>query len=164
MKEEGCVAMSNLDWEDDDFDTEEVETPRQDSGDNLVKQLRKAQREADRKAKALEAELTEYRNERRVNSIKSVLTERGLNPKVAELIPADVESNPEAVSVWLDKYGEVFGLPPRETNTPDTSALRQIEQVTGSAQIPVGEDEVFLRLSQAGSAEEIINMIHSSIK
>lgn len=152
--------MSNFqDWDDEEFDTEQETSSRGD--DNLVRQLRKQLREAEKRAKAIESELGEYRSRQRVDSIKSVLNERGLNPKVAELIPADIEANPESVSLWLDKYGEVFGIPQGDKpQTPDTSALKQINQVTNNAQIPVGEDELMLRLSQAGSADEIINMIY----
>ena len=152
--------MSNFqDWDDEEFDTEQETSSRGE--DNLVRQLRKQLRDAEKRAKAVEAELGEYRSRQRVDSIKSVLTERGLNPKVAELIPADIEANPESVSLWLDKYGEVFGIPQSEQpQTPDTSALKQINQVTNNAQIPVGEDELMLRLSQAGSADEIMNMIY----
>lgn len=152
--------MSNFqDWDDEEFDTEQETSSRGD--DNLVRQLRKQLREAEKRAKAIESELGEYRSRQRVDSIKAVLNERGLNPKVAELIPADIEANPESVSLWLDKYGEVFGIPQGDQpQTPDTSALKQINQVTNNAQIPVGEDELMLRLSQAGSADEIINMIY----
>jgi len=155
--------MSNFqeNWEDEDFDTAEETSARDTGGDNLVRQLRKQQRESEKRAKALEAELAEFRKDRRISSIQTVLNERGLNPKVAELIPADIEANQDAVANWLNQYGELFGLPQQEdAQRPDLSTLRQIDKVTNSAQTPMGDDDMLLRISQAGSAEEIINMIY----
>ena len=42
---------------------------------------------------------------------------------------------------------------------PDLATLRQIDSVTANAQSPAGLDDMYLRLQNAESAEEITSMI-----
>lgn len=159
--------MSNnyQDWEDDDFDFEdESEQPRKAEGNDLVRQLRRAQRAAEKKAKELESELSTLRSAQRENVIKSVLESKGLNPKVAKFIPADVETTEESINQWISEYGDVFGLAPQQnqSTSPDLATLRQIDAVTSGAVTPDKIENLLLRLDQADSADEIINMIHGS--
>lgn len=160
--------MSNnyQDWEDDDFDLEdESEQPRRAENNNdLVRQLRKAQRAADKRAKDLESELLSLRSAQRENVIKSVLESKGLNPKVAKFIPADIETTDESINQWINEYGDVFGLAPQQnqSSSPDLATLRQIDAVTQGAVTPDKIENLLLRLDQADSAEDIINMIHGS--
>lgn len=159
--------MSNnyQDWEDDDFDLEdESEQPRKAEGNDLVRQLRKAQRAAEKKAKELESELSTLRSAQRENVIKSVLESKGLNPKVAKFIPADIETTDESINQWINEYGDVFGLAPQQnqSSSPDLATLRQIDAVTSGAVTPDKIENLLLRLDQADSAEDIINMIHGS--
>lgn len=161
--------MSNdyQDWEDDDFDLEdESEQPRKAENNNdLVRQLRKAQRAADKRAKELEAELSTLRTAQRENVIKSVLESKGLNPKVAKFIPADITPDEDAINQWIGEYGDVFGIAQavqEQKSSPDLATLRQIDAVTQGAVTPDKIENLLLRLDQADSADEIINMIHGS--
>lgn len=141
-----------------DFDDEELES-NEDGGD-LVTQLRRATKKKDKQLKELMDELNSLKTAQRANSIKSVLSERNLNPKIAAFIPESIEASPEAVDAWLEEHAEVFGLRvEKQEQTPDLSALRQIDTVAAAAQVPVGIDDTLLRIDQATSAEEIINMI-----
>lgn len=151
----GDIAMSNV---YQDFDDEELES-NEDGGD-LVTQLRRATKKKDKQLKELMDELNSLKTAQRANSIKSVLSERNLNPKIAAFIPESIEASPEAVDAWLEEHAEVFGLRvEKQEQTPDLSALRQIDTVAAAAQVPVGIDDTLLRIDQATSAEEIINMI-----
>jgi len=161
--------MGYQDWEDEDDDLDfEDEQPKQrrrsEEPDDLVRQLRKAQRAADKRAKELEAEVQTLRAEKRKDLVANFLSEKGLNPKIAKFIPADTEINAEALNTWLDDNAELFGLAKSQGDAPDLTGLRQIDDVTSTAQIPAGADDVLLRLSQATNADEIINMINSSIQ
>lgn len=103
------------DDENDDFDEEQRSDGPAD--------LRKAHRAATRKLKELEKQLAE-RDEQikslsgqvRGKSISDVLQAKGVNPKVAKLIPDDVEPSEESVSKWLDDWADVFNI-----NVPDTA-------------------------------------------
>lgn len=151
----GDIAMSNV---YQDFDDEELES--EETGGDLVSQLRKATKKKDKQLKELMEELNSIKSSQRTNSIKSVLAERNLNPKIANFIPSDLDASPEAIDNWIVENAEVFGLKVEKPQVaPDVATLRQIDAVAANAQIPVGNDDLFLRLDQAQSAEEIEQMI-----
>lgn len=158
--------MSNQNYDfDDDFDFEdddETGQPPRGNNNDLIKQLRKAQRAAEKRSKELENELLSLRSERRENVIKNVLEEKGLSPKIARFIPSDLEPSADALTQWIEENGDVFGLPTQQqTSTPDLATLRQIDAVTAGAVTPDKIENMLLRMDQANSAEEIINMIYS---
>lgn len=151
----GDIAMSNV---YQDFDDEELES--EETGGDLVSQLRKATKKKDKQLKELMEELNSIKSSQRANSIKSVLAERNLNPKIANFIPSDLDASPEAIDNWIAENAEVFGLKVEKPQVaPDVATLRQIDAVAANAQIPVGNEDLFLRLDQAQSAEEIEQMI-----
>jgi hypothetical protein len=164
---EGCVAMSNFQDIDDDFDfdfEEEDQPARKSEGNDLVRQLRKQLKAEQKRLKELEAETSGLRSAQRQSVIKNVLAERGVNEKVAAFIPTDIEPTADALTQWLDQHGDVFGIAqsePQQVN-PNLAALRQIDAVTANAQTPAGAEDLLLRLNQAASADEIINMIYSA--
>lgn len=159
--------MSNYqDWDDDDdFDIQDEETQqRPATGNDLVKKLRRAQRAAEKRAKELEEELSSLRNVNRESTVKGLLSSFGLDAKVAKLIPSDVEPTEEGISAWIQEYSDVFGLQVQQENpniNQNLQSLRQIDQVVENAYTPEQIDNVFLRLDQAQSAEDIINMINN---
>ena len=151
----GDIAMSNV---YEDFDNEELES-NEDGGD-LVTQLRRATKKKDKQLKELMEELSSIKSAQRANSIKSVLAEKNLNPKIANFIPSDLDASPEAIDNWIAENAEVFGLKvEKQQVAPDVATLRQIDAVAANAQTPVGIDDLFLRIDQAQSAEEIEQMI-----
>lgn len=155
--------MSNKyqDWDDDeDLD---LENDSQEPND-LVKKLRKVDRVKEKKIKELETELNQLRSAQRENTIKSVLESKGVSPKIAKFIPADIDPNPETIDSWIEENADVFGLKvsKEEQQAPDLATLRQIDAVTTNAQSPAGFDDLLLRIDQASSAEEIVNMINQS--
>ena len=153
----GDIAMSNV---YQDFDDEELES--EDGGD-LVTQLRRATKKKDKQLKELMEELSSIKTAQRTNSIKSVLAERNLNPKIANFIPADLDASPEAIDNWVTENAEVFGLQVQKQEVvPDIATLRQIDAIAANSQVPVGGLDDFLRIDQAMSAEEIINMINGA--
>jgi hypothetical protein len=151
----GDIAMSNV---YQDFDDEELESEQE--GGDLVSQLRRATKKKDKQLKELMEELNSIKTAQRTNSIKSVLAEKNLNPKIANFIPADLDASPEAIDNWIAENAEVFGLQVQKQEvSPDIATLRQIDAVAASANVPIGNDDLFLRLDQATSAAEIEQMI-----
>lgn len=155
--------MSNQ-YEDDYEDDEQEEL----DGTDLVKKLRKAERLKEKKIKELESELSEIRTARRSDVINSVLSERGVNTKVAKFIPSDVEPTPDALNSWLEENADVFGIQlasPQEQSEDQQRqlrTLRQIDAITANASVPVGADDIINRLDQAESADDIIKMIYGA--
>lgn len=150
--------MSNY---DDDFDFED--DPQES---NAMREVRKAQRAAEKRAKELEAELLKFRENERQRNLSSLLESRGLNPKVAKFIPDDaVDEN--AISSWLDEYGDVFGAGApavRETNVQPENAAELAEfasfnSVVDSGAPPVGDEAQMLALIQGADTPEELNKI-----
>jgi hypothetical protein len=151
--------MSNTyqEWDDDDEDV----IQSQQSESDLLKQLRKELKIKSKVLSEMEGQLSSIKTEQRQNVIKSVLESKGVSPKIAKFIPADIEASPEAVDNWIADNADVFGLTvqtPAEVQ-PDLAALRQIDAVTANAQSPAGIDDLYLRLQNAESADEITSMI-----
>jgi hypothetical protein len=156
--------MSNTyqEWDDEDEDLElEDSKQRQGSDSDLLKQLRKELKTKTKILSEMETQLSGIKSEQRQNVIKSVLESKGVTPKIAKFIPADIEASPEALDNWIQENADVFGLTvqsPSETQ-PNLATLRQIDSVTANAQSPAGLDDIYLRLQNAESAEEVTNMI-----
>ena len=152
---------NNNEWyeDDDDFFEEEDQT----SG---LQNLRKADRAKSKRIKELETELEGLRSFQRQSVVSSVLNERGVNPKVATFIPSDIANDPESISKWLDENGEIFGVQPQAQqpmiDQENLSALRQIDAVTNSALSPDDVNDMFSRLNNAQSAEELMEMIYGA--
>ena len=156
--------MSNNYWdEDEDNDTNEVQM----DGSDAMKQLRKAKRADEKRIKELTEKLEAFDKAQRETVIKKVLETRGVSPKAARLIVRELDGDisEDSVSNWIDDNAEVFGLQIQQEeqprNTIDRAALRQQDIVTQQAFTPDRADDALLRINNAASAEEIINMIQS---
>ena len=159
------MSNNNQDWEDDfEFDFEEEETqPR--SSDDVLKKVRRAERAKDKQLKELQAELESLRRFQREATISQVLSEKGVNPKVAKFIPSDIEMSSDSISNWLTENGELFGVSaPTQQNAVDVNdlaALRQIDAVTSGAISPDDVNDAFSIMNNASSAEELLNFLYS---
>lgn len=153
---------NNNEWYDDDDELLEEEED-QTSG---LQNLRKADRAKSKRIKELEGELEGLRNFQRQSVVSSVLNERGVNPKIATFIPADIANDSESISNWLDEHGEVFGVQPKErrpmVDQENLSRLQQMDAATSSALSPDEVNDVFSRLNNAQSAEELLEMIYGA--
>lgn len=152
---------NNNEWyeDDDDFLEEEDQT-------GGLQNLRKADRAKSKRIKELETELESLRSFQRQSVVSSVLNERGVNPKIATFIPSDVANDSESIGKWLDEYGEIFGVQPQVEQSmvdqENLSTLRQIDAITGSALSPDDVNDMFSRLNNAQSAEELMEMIYGT--
>jgi hypothetical protein len=158
------MSNNNQDWlDDDEFDFEEETQPR--SSDDVLKKVRRAERAKDKQVKELQAELEALRKFQREATISQVLAEKGVNPKVAKFIPADIEMSSDSISNWLTDNGELFGVAaPTQQNAVDVNdmaALRQIDAVTSGAISPDDVNDAFNIMNNASSAEELLNFLYS---
>jgi hypothetical protein len=91
-----------------------------------------------------------------------------LKPKIAKLIPSEVAEDDEALSQWLDDYGDVFGgsasepssdTPPAEQDAGAVERQRMTALAeTGST--PAGGFASFEeRMSRANSQDEIAQIL-----
>jgi len=129
---------------------------------NVVKQLRKVNRELEKRSKELESELQQIREQSRSRNLADVLAKKGLNPKVAKLIPNDVESSEEAIDQWIAEYGDVFGIEQStESSTQSTvdpsvvASQQRINNVVSSSQAPAGEEDMIARIMAAQDTDEL---------
>ena len=154
--------MSNYDYEDDDdFDTTEA------SGNDLVKQLRKAAKQKDKELAELRSQFDGLNKAQRERSIKDALERRGVNQKIASFIPQDIDPTEESVSKWLEDYADVFGIElgqNQRTNVDpaDIAAYKKMTGTTDVAQSPERGADVMSRLMNANSKEELDQIISQS--
>jgi N-methylhydantoinase A/oxoprolinase/acetone carboxylase beta subunit len=155
----------NYDWDDDDFNDEE-DAPQLRTGDDLVRKLRKSDRAKEKRIKELETALADFNKRERENIVKTVLSERGVNPKIAAFIPADIDFTTEAINNWVEEYADVFGLQTQQNAAeqqvnPNLAALRQIDAATSGAATPALAESLLSQIGSADSMEELMKIIYS---
>lgn len=141
--------------DDDDFETEEAQGPA-----NLRKALKKAEREA----KAMREELEALRSQQRQQSVKNVLEQKGVNPKIAALLPSDVDS-PEKIDAWLNEYSDVFNALSAQSNDvedPNREINQRIDRTISTASTPAREEDMMSRLTSVKNKEELDQLIFGS--
>ena len=156
--------MSNNYWdeEDDDFDTNEYAG---DGGD-LLKKLRKAKRADEKRIKELTEQLETLSKGQRERTVKEVLEKKGVNPKATRLILKDLdEVSEESVNSWLDDNADLFGIDVAKeapaASEMDRAALRQQDVITQGALTPDRAEDLNLRMDQADSMEDFLNILRS---
>ena len=153
--------MSNYDYEDDDFDTDS-------SGNDLVKQLRKATKQKDKELAELKAQFESLNKAQRDRAIKDALASRGVNSKIAAFIPQDIDPTEESVSKWLEDYADVFGYESNQTqatpnvNPADAAAYKRMTNTVETGVSPEHNDNIMQKLMNANSREELDDVIRMS--
>jgi hypothetical protein len=153
--------MSNYDYDDEDDSIE-------DTANDLVKQLRKANKQKEKELADLKSQFENLSKAQRERAIKDALASRGVNQKIAAFIPQDIDPTEESVSKWLGEYADVFGFESESNQaTPnvDPAQAKQYQKMTrtvdaGSA--PDGADDIMRRLLNANSREELDEVIRQS--
>ena len=156
--------MSNNYW-DDDEDDQDTDNEAQMDGSDLLKKLRKAKRSDEKRIKELTEQLEGFSKSQRERVVKEVLDKKGVNPKAQRLILKDLEDiNEESVNNWLEDNGDLFGLAPSEVSEEkqlNLAALRQQDAVTQMGTTPERADDLESRISNAQSADEILNILRA---
>ena len=147
-------------WADEDEDEETTNVYESDT--DLVKKLRKALKVEQRKNKELETSYSEITKAQKERILKDVLSSKGVSPKIAQFIPADIEASEDAIIAWLDNNGDVFGYTPSEkqqVNQEDISSMKKMDAVLTGAETPISSDDMQNRIANAQSEEEIISIL-----
>jgi hypothetical protein len=152
--------MSNYDYEDDE---DEVTTESND----VVKQLRKANKQKEKELADLKSQFETLNKQQRERAIKDVLEARGVNKKISAFIPQDLDPTEESLSKWLDDYGDVFGLDTTESSQPvvdqaTQDAYQKMNKLTGQGITPDSGDDIYRKLMNANSKEELDEVIRQS--
>jgi hypothetical protein len=159
------VAMSNNYWDEDEDDLD-TETETQMDGSDLLKKLRKAKRNDEKRIKELTEQLEGLTKSQRERTVKEVLDKKGVNPKAQRLILKDLdEVTEESVNNWLEDNGDLFGLTVNEdapaVSDMDRATLRQQDSITQGAITPDRAENLEQRLNSAESADEILSILRS---
>ena len=156
--------MSNNYWDEDEDDLD-TETEVQMDGSDLLKKLRKAKRNDEKRIKELTEQLEGLSKAQRERTVKEVLEQKGVNPKAQRLILKDLDDiTEESVNNWLADNGDLFGLTQPEVNEEkelNRAALRQQDMVTQLGMTPDRADDLLNRINSAETAEELQAIIYS---
>jgi len=156
--------MSNNYWDEDEDDLD-TETEVQMDGSDLLKKLRKAKRNDEKRIKELTEQLEGLSKAQRERTVKEVLEQKGVNPKAQRLILKDLDDiTEESVNNWLEDNGDLFGLTQPEVSEEkelNRAALRQQDVVTQLGSTPDRAEDLLSRINNAASAEELNSIIYS---
>jgi hypothetical protein len=114
----------------------------------LVKDLRAQIKELSKENKETKERLSGYETQARTSTIESVLSARGVSPKIAKFIPSDIEVSEQAVASWLDENADIFGVQPVVTEQepqappPEADPFRRMAAVGQTAQPPISMDDL----------------------
>jgi hypothetical protein len=149
-------------WDDEEDDDLDGTTSFDSNDTDLVKKLRKALKQEQRKAKEYETQLGELTKSQKERIIKDALASRGINPKIASFIPNDLDASPEAVNTWLESNADVFGIQldsKPAVAAEDLSNLQKMDKVLTGAETTSNSDTLEAKLSAATSEEEIMSIL-----
>lgn len=156
--------MSNNYWDEDEDDLD-TDNEVQMDGSDLLKKLRKAKRNDEKRIKELTEQLEGLSKAQRERTVKEVLEQKGVNPKAQRLILKDLDDiSEESVNNWLEDNGDLFGLTQPEVNEEkelNRAALRQQDVVTQLGTSPDRAEDLLTRINNAASAEELNSIIYS---
>ena len=146
---------------DDDDDTTET---------NGIKALRTEFKKLQKQLAEVQSERDALKGAQRQATVKSLVEAKGLNPKIASLIPADVQGE-EAVGKWIDDWADVFGAAPADSGQPagmsaeDVAASQRIAAAGQGADTSVAGkiDAAISAIGKAGSQEEIDALLAQAI-
>jgi hypothetical protein len=143
------------DEEDNEFDSFDADT-------DLVKKLRKALKAEQKRNKELETTMGDLTKSQKERILKDALASRGVNPKIAQFIPSDIEASEDAIGAWLDSNGDVFGYKPSEKSKvaqQDIAAMQRMDSALTGAETPASSDDLLNRIANAGSEDEILSIL-----
>ena len=155
--------MSNFEYEDDDDDF----TMESNQNNDLIKQLRKANKQKEKELAELRSQFDGLSKAQRERAIKDVLESRGVNGKVAKFIPSDIDPTEESLSKWLEDNGDVFGFKVEEPAAPavdpaTAAAYKKMNNAVDSGITPESNDDIMRKLLNANSKEELDEVIRNS--
>jgi uncharacterized protein with ATP-grasp and redox domains len=156
--------MSNYEYEDDD----DADTTTESLSNDLVKQLRKANKQKDKELAELKSSFESLNKAQRERAIKEALAARGVNQKISSFIPQDIDPTEESVSKWLEANADVFGLQTEEVpqkpnvDPAQAAAYKRMTNTVEQGITPEHNDDVLKKLMNANTREELDAIIKGS--
>jgi hypothetical protein len=157
--------MSNNYWDEDEDDLD-TDNGTQLDGSDLLKKLRKAKRNDEKRIKELTEQLEGLSKVQRERTVKEVLEKKGVNLKAARLVLKDLDDvNEESVNNWLDDNADLFGITVAKeepkASEQDRAALRQQDVLTSNAMTPDRAEDLNLRIDNADSMDALLDVLRS---
>lgn len=122
----------------------------EETGGDLVKQLRAALKKATAENKTLKTQVTETTKATRASALTAALTKHEAKPGLADFFPADNEVNEASVLAWLTERGELFGwTAPAAAETVQADEVAAIRAV--SALVPQAAPDLRARAAALSS-------------
>lgn len=130
-----------------------------DDSSNVLKELRKAYKAKEKQVKELEEQLNQIQGAARQTTVEGVLTEAGIDSRVAKFLPDSVTTSDE-VHEWLTENGELFGVSVTKVEAESSDAVKAAARIASVADAggPVDPGDVASRLAGANNEAEL-NMI-----
>lgn len=131
-------------------------------GTDLVKKLRKQIDGLQKQLKEKDSLIEEFTTYSHESSVGEILESFGLNAKIAQFIPSEVEADPDAVAEWLNEYGDAFGIEAVEEGgeaSPDAQAHEQMANFDDGDIDPYLGQDLQSRISNVSSKEELMKLI-----
>lgn len=156
--------MSNDKYWDEDEDDLDTPTGGEETGNDLVRKLRKADRAKERELKELREKLSGYTAKERESTVRAVLEKQGVNPKAARLILKDIDGDisENAVLEWLDSEGDLVGYAQKDAASDvDREALRRQDTSVMGAAAPDRGMDLEARIAGAQNEAELRAILNS---
>lgn len=154
--------MSNYEYEDDDDDFG-YEQPS--SNNDLVKQLRKANKQKERELAEIRDQFQQLQKAQRERTVAEILQSRGVNSKVAKFIPEDI-TDEASVSSWLADNADLFGLQSESAkpnvSDDDAAAMKRMQNTVDAGVTPEATTDIMNKLLNANSRDELDEIIRNS--
>jgi hypothetical protein len=147
---------------------DEIFDDEDSNGNDLPKKLRQQIKALQKERDEFAQELNSLRTEARKRSLAETLQDKGLSPKIAAFVPADVEG--EALDTWLSEFGDVFGQPAvSEGSTTESepviardaaeaAAIRQMSAAEKGSEAPASMD-LLAQIEQSENMQELLNVL-----
>lgn len=133
-----------------------------------IKNLRKSYRDAQKRMKELEGELDQFRSSERQRSVSDVIASRGLNPRVAEIVP-DYLSGRDEIQRWLEERADIFGSAQQDESVqqaapvaPPPNAGRLSAALEAGEPVSGDESQMIAMINAAKSPEELNRILFGS--
>jgi len=128
--------MSEDQWwldSDDDDANDGSNAPAAPNPRDLRNQLKAALKAK----KELEGQLASVKGEARKANIGNYFRDKGINPKLAKYVPADLDPTTEALDKWVEEDGELFNI---TATPPDGNENKAPGSADGIPGTPGGSD------------------------
>ena len=140
----------------------DIEEDNDYSGTDLVKKLRKQIDGLQKQLKEKESLIEEFTTYSHEASVGEILESFGLNPRIAQFIPSEVEADADAIAEWLNEYGDAFGIEAVEEGGEASPDAQEYERMSnfedGDVDPYIGQD-LQSRINNVGSKEELMKII-----